>query len=326
MSFDLIDLRLFVLVAEEGSITAGAERAGLALAAASARIRGMEAALGTPLLLRGRRGVTPTLAGRTLADEARLVLGQMEQLKGALSGHARGRAPRGPLRGHVRLFANTAAAEEHLPDALAPWLAANPGVDLELEERQSEEVAIAVLQGRAEAGILSRAVAPQGLEILPFREDRLVVAAPRTHPLARRRGVTFREVLGHDLVGLAQESALGTYLAGHAARLGLAPRYRARLRGLDAACRMAARGVGLAVVPEIAAERARQGTGLAVIPLDEAWAIRPLVLCVRSLAALPLHARRLVEHLAAAASTGEATARRPSAPPSRRGGGGGRSA
>ncbi len=66
MRFDLADLSLFRHVVEAGSITHGAERAHLALAAASTRIRNMEDALGVALLTRGRQGVTPTQAGRTL--------------------------------------------------------------------------------------------------------------------------------------------------------------------------------------------------------------------------------------------------------------------
>ena len=83
---------------------AGAERSGLALAAASARVRGMETTLGASLLERGRRGVRPTPAGVSLARHARLVLAQMEILRGELREHARG----GP-RGLVRLLANSAA-------------------------------------------------------------------------------------------------------------------------------------------------------------------------------------------------------------------------
>src|SRR5713226_1624022 len=66
MRFDLADLSLFRHVVEAGSITHGAGRANLALAAASTRIRNMEEALGAPLLVRGRQGVSPTPAGRTL--------------------------------------------------------------------------------------------------------------------------------------------------------------------------------------------------------------------------------------------------------------------
>src|SRR5690349_20193629 len=65
MRFDLVDLQLFVSVADARSITAGAERAHLALASASERIRGLEDALGVALFTRGRRGVALTAAGES---------------------------------------------------------------------------------------------------------------------------------------------------------------------------------------------------------------------------------------------------------------------
>ena len=70
MQFDLTDLNLFRHVVDAGSITHGAERAHLALAAASTRIRNMEKSLGAPLLVRTRQGVVPTPAGRTLVQHA----------------------------------------------------------------------------------------------------------------------------------------------------------------------------------------------------------------------------------------------------------------
>jgi DNA-binding transcriptional LysR family regulator len=81
MHFDLVDLDLFRHVVEAGSITRGAERAHLALAAASTRIRHMEEAFGAALLLRGRQGVTPTAAGRTLLQHARAILRDAERLR-----------------------------------------------------------------------------------------------------------------------------------------------------------------------------------------------------------------------------------------------------
>jgi DNA-binding transcriptional LysR family regulator len=64
MRFDLVDLRLFAAVVESGSITRGAEAAHLALASASARIAGMEAALGVLLLPSGRYSFTPRPSAR----------------------------------------------------------------------------------------------------------------------------------------------------------------------------------------------------------------------------------------------------------------------
>ena len=110
--------------------------------------------------------------------------------------------------------------------------------------------------------------------------------------------MAFAEAIGEDFVGLARGSALAEHLAWQAARLGQSLRYRVRLRGFDAACRMVERGVGVSVVPEAAARRCRRGGAIGLVPLTDPWAVRRLVVCVRRLEALPAHARRLVEHLA----------------------------
>src|SRR5256885_14502823 len=90
MRFDLVDLSLFRHIVEAGSITHGAERAHLALAAASTRVRHMEQALGAPLLVRSRQGVAPTQAGRTLLQHARGILRQSERLHEELGAYAGG--------------------------------------------------------------------------------------------------------------------------------------------------------------------------------------------------------------------------------------------
>jgi DNA-binding transcriptional LysR family regulator len=294
MRFDPTDLRLFLHVAEAGSITAGADRAALALASASARIRGMEEAAGTALLQRGRRGVVPTPAGQAVLHHARLVLQQMERMRGELGDYARG------LKGHVRILANTAAASEFLPEPLAEWLAAHPRIDIDLEERPSHAIVEAVAAGLADLGIVADAAdggGVEGLEHIPFRIDRLVLAVPRGHPLAACRRVAFAEALGEDFVGLSPGSALQDHLARHAARAGRPLTLRVRLGGFDAVCRMVEQGVGLAVVPETAARRCRRSMAIRAVPLSDLWALRRLSICVRSLDALPVHARRLVEHL-----------------------------
>ena len=296
MHFDLTDLRLFLHVAEAGSITAGAERSGLALASASARIRGMEKQAGVPLLDRGRRGVEPTPAGRALLRHARLVTAQVQRMRGELGEYARG------LKGHVRLLANTAAASVHLPEILAMFLSANPNVDVDLDERPSPEVARAVAEEEAEVGIAADHADLSGLEVTRLRTDRLVLVAPRGHSLADRGRIAFAETLGSEFVGLSGEVALGGHLDGHAARAGERMRTRVRVRGLDAACRMFALGAGVAVVPEAMARRWGDTGALAFVPLEDPWAERRLVIVVRRLDALSSHARRLAEHLAAAPS------------------------
>ena len=98
MHFDFVDLNLFRHVIEAGSITHGAERAHLAVAAASTRIRRLEEALGAALLTRGRQGVTPTPAGRTLLVHARTMLAQA---RAPARGHRGLRGPAGGSRAAI---------------------------------------------------------------------------------------------------------------------------------------------------------------------------------------------------------------------------------
>jgi DNA-binding transcriptional LysR family regulator len=293
MHFDLIDLRLFLHVAETGSITAGAARSGLALASASARVRGMEEQAGVALLERGRRGVEPTPAGRALLHHARLVGQQMERMRGEMGEYASG------LKGHVRLLANTAAMAEFLPETLAAFLAAHPNVDIDLDERPSPEVARAIVEDLADVGVVSHHADLTGLQSFPFRTDRLVLVVPPDHALAARGWIAFAEALGFDFIGLSGDSALQQHLAGHAARSGGRMRIRARVRGLDAVCRMVALGAGAAVIPEAAAQRWESRDALAIVRLEDAWTERQLLVIVRRLDSLSGHARRLVDHLVA---------------------------
>jgi DNA-binding transcriptional LysR family regulator len=291
MRFDLTDLRLFIHVAEAASITHGAARAHMALASASARIQGMEETLGAALLLRARRGVTPTPAGQALLHHARIVLQQVEHMRGELGAYARG------LKGHVRLWSNTAALSEFLPDALAPWLARHTNVDIGIEERPSYAIAQAVAEGRADIGIVTDSADLTGLETFPFAIDRLVLVAPRGHRLARRRALSFHEAARYDFVGLSPDSPLQEYIGRHGSRAAGPLKQRIHLRSFDAICRLVAGDVGLGIVPETAARRCRRAMPISAVRLSDAWALRHLAICVRRLDVLPVHARRLVEHL-----------------------------
>ena len=291
MHFDLVDLALFRHVVEAGSITKGAERANLALAAASTRIRNLERSLGAPLLLRGRGGVAPTPAGRTLLGHARTVLAGADRLREDLAAYA------GGLAGEIRVLSNTNALTEFLPEALAAFLALHPQVSVALEERLSDEIVGLVAEGAGHIGIVAGTVDTGRLATFPFRQDRFVVVVAAAHPLAGRAALPFAEVLEHDFVGLDRASALQRFLAAKAARIGRPLRLRVQLRSFDAVCRLVESGVGLGIVPESTARRAARGSAVAIIALEDSWALRDLTICVRGLSELPISARQLVEHL-----------------------------
>jgi DNA-binding transcriptional LysR family regulator len=292
MRFDLSDLRLFLNVVEAGSITRGAERTHLAIAAASTWIRNMEAALGAPLLHRERSGVQPTPAGRTLVHHARLLLQQSQRMHGELAQYAEG------IKGQVRLLSNTNALTEFLPEAISAFLASHPQVNIDLEERLSDEIVAAVADGTADIGIVAATVELAGLETLPFRTDRFVLAVAPLHPLARVERSSFAEVLDYDFVGLDRASALQRFLAEKAERLGRYLKLRVQLRSFDAVCRLVERNVGIGIVPATTAERHAKTMSLHRIELTDDWALRNLTICIRREADLPIYARDLVRHLA----------------------------
>jgi len=293
MRFDLTDLRLFCDVADAGSITAGAEKSALALAAASTRIRGMEEALGAPLLIRSRQGVTPTEAGRTLLKHARTLLAQSARMREDLSAFA------GGLSGEVRLLANTNALTEFLPEALSAFLANHPQISVDLEERLSDEIVGLIAEGVADVGIVAGTVDVGALTTYPFRSDRFVVVTAKNHPLAARRAASFAEVLDYDLVGLERSSSLQRFLAGKAAREGKPLRLRVQLRSFDAVCRLVECGVGVGVVPATTAARAAKTMALAITDLADDWALRELTIVVRAGGELRPYAKALVESLRA---------------------------
>src|SRR5271155_3430571 len=186
--FDLVDLQLFIAVTEARSITGGSQRAHLALASASERIKGLEEALGVTLLKRGRRGVELTAAGESLLDHARIVMHNVEAMRGDLAGFASG------VRASVQLLANTSGLSEHLPKALAAFLREHPDINVDVEERESTDIASAIATGAADLGFAAEHALPDNVERFTFSEDRLTLISARRGDLASRRLVDFHEV------------------------------------------------------------------------------------------------------------------------------------
>lgn len=293
MHFDLTDLRLFVATADEGNMTRAAERQHLSLAAASARIKALETQSGLSLLYREARGVRLTPPGEAFLYHARGVLRQAEQMRSDLQEYG------GGLRGHLRVFANTTAVTDFLPEILPGFLTANPKINIDLQEKPNPEIARGVLDGRADIGIVAGKVDTLGLEAIHFSTDRLVLATARNHRFARRKKIAFAETLDDDQIGMQSGSTLQTFLAQVTDRLGKPLKLRIQLSSFDAMCRMIGAGVGVGIVPESAARRNQVAMGITLIELTDAWSVRERYILVRKREALPRYAESLIETLCA---------------------------
>lgn len=291
MNIDPVSLRLFVAVMEEGTLAHAADREHIAASALSKRVSELESALGTTLFDRSNKGAQPTAAAFTLLSLARGVLHGMEDIAVQMKGYASGQ------RGQVRLAANISAITQFLPAELRSFRQRAPQVEVHLQERISTSIARAVADGTSDIGILNQGSYGEELTLLPYRSDELVAILPPGHALKRRKRLRFADMLDFDFVGAHPHSALNNQLLRAAGALGRNLRLRIQLGGLDAICLMVAAGLGVAVVPRRSAQLYEESLKLRPVVFDEPWAVRHLMLCVRSQESLSPAGSMLLSHL-----------------------------
>lgn len=273
MRYELTDLEVFLAVAEEGSVTRGAERCHLAPSSVSLRIKGLEDVVGAALLVRLARGVAPTPAGRIVMEHARRCIAQLEQMNADLLPYSNG------LVGHVTLFANNNAISSYLPDDLARFFAAYPNVRISLEERLSHDIVAAVASGRADLGVVALEAEHPELDFHAYREDELVVVTACNSDIAQRESITFAECLGRPFISLRTGAALHTFLMNHASALGGRLDLRVQVSGYGAIVKLVASGAGIGIVARSAVDGGAAGN-VVVLKLAEPWARRDLRVCI----------------------------------------------
>jgi len=290
---DPVSLRLFIAVCEEGAISKASEREFIAPSAVSKRIADIEADIGTPMLLRSKKGVVPTPAGQALLRHARQLLRSMERLQGELSEYAEG------ARGHVKILANVSSIIEFLPEELSDFMLENAHIHVDIEERFSPDVVRGVAEGQADLGVCRKSMVSGDLEFIDYRSDHLAVVVNGDHHLAGRTQIAFAETLDYDHLGLSAYATLNAYMQRAAVQAGGEVRFRTHVSSFDAAYRLIHVGLGLGIFPSEAVSRYTDLFDLKVIPLTDDWALGQFVICVRDAEALSLSARRLLNHLLA---------------------------
>ena len=288
---DFVTLKLFCAIVQSGSITKGANICNLALSAASRRISEFEETVGAALLDRSVKGVTLTPVGHAVMQHALRLFQGFEQLSNELVEYSKG------VKGHVRLWANMSALTEFLPSALASFLQTHPAIQVEVEEQLSGDIVRALLDGIADIGVFAEGPVTSGLDTRIMGQDQLVVACSKSHPLFKRKNISFEECLEYDFVGLNRGSSLLELTSRNAEKLGKQMRLRIQVRSYDAMCQMIAVNLGIGVLPFQACAAQIKAMDLRVVQLDDAWAKRNLLLAMKSNTSQPPAAALLSGHL-----------------------------
>ncbi len=293
---DLTTLRLFVAVCDARSIAKAGEQANMVGSAISKRLAQLEDTVGTPLLVRKRRGMEPTAAGQTLLEHARGMLASTELIARDMAAYASG------TRGQVRLLATASVMAESLADDVAAFLQhpAHKDIQIDIEERLSTEVVRGILGGSASLGICwagAHAADLRGLQSRPYRSDHLSIVVHPAHPLAALSSVRFAQTLDFEHVSLPVTSAVQVMLQRAAAELGRSVKYRVIVANFESALRVVRANLAISVVPQEVAEPYAVAHDLRVIALDETWAERHFAISFRDEQSLSPAARLLLAHL-----------------------------
>jgi DNA-binding transcriptional LysR family regulator len=290
---NLTTLRLFVAIAEEGTLNRAAAREAIA-PSASKRLADLELDLGVELVTRSAAGMTLTAAGESLLQHARRMLIAASSLVLDMSEHRAG------IRGHIRMLANLSAIVAFLPDDLESFFLTHPELRIELEERPTAGVVRGVDEGWAEIGICSADADLRGLASQVYRSDELVLLMRTDHPLVGHGPMPFADTLGYEQIGLHAESSIFTR-SQIAAREAARPlNRRIHVPGFDAICRTVQARLGIALIPEPVFEILGRPMGLHFERLTDPWARRELRIVARADRSLSSASRALVAHLTAA--------------------------
>jgi DNA-binding transcriptional LysR family regulator len=199
MNVSIRQLRAFVAVSELGSFTLAARRLHVTQSALSLLIRDLERELRLRLMDRGPRGISLTAAGADFLPPASKVL---EDLDAAVSGTAQLRDRR---RGIVRVACTPLYASTFVPQVVAEFRAQFPNIDIRLLDTLNEDVLRRILIGEADLGVAPHRPTPPEISETPLFVDRIDAICPRGHALAKRRTVTWRQVLSFPFISLTRD-------------------------------------------------------------------------------------------------------------------------
>ncbi len=302
-------LRVMLVVARYESITRAAQTLGYTQSAVSRQIAALEADVGAQLFHRLPRGVALTEEGRCLLPHAEAVVNRLTAVERDLD------ALRGHNAGRLRVGAFPSAVAAVVPRALAAFREAHPQVNLSLVQGRTTALLEQVLAGDVEVAVVSappdRPIETAGLDLHHLLDERLVIAVPREHRLARRRVVRIAD-LAEDFFIVGSATAEEALMRARLPR-GFQPKVDIVVADWTGKIGCVAAGLGVALMPALAVRAAPADVALLRLHDDDA-SVRQIFAAVPRRASVPRRrsiADRFVPFLKRAAS---APMRRQTAP------------
>lgn len=272
---DLTSLALLRHAVETRSLSKSAERMHITLSAASRRISLLEHQFGIEFFGRPPGGgIEPTPAGIIVAKGADRVMQEVHRLQQELAEYM------GGVLGSVRLFVNTTAMGQGLPQELARFAAGRPQIKIEVMERRSADIPSFIRQGAGEIGIVMEGAVLDGLAVYEYKVDRLCAIVPESHPL-RAASVAFEDLLDFDFIGLDTNALQTERMLSAATVHGKNLKLRAQTQSFEALCRMVEANMGIGMLSSAAARTYIPSLRIRTVEVTDPWVERKILLCTR---------------------------------------------
>jgi LysR family transcriptional regulator, hydrogen peroxide-inducible genes activator len=245
---ELHQLRYFVAAADAGSVSRAAERCHVAQPSLSQQLKKLEESLGVTLFDRFGRGVVLTDAGRALLPKARRILAELRDAETNLRREVdQGNAP-------LILGAIPTLAPYVLPRALERLRVALPSCTVSIREGLTEDLVEALLDHEIDCALVSTPLSHELLDVEVIAHEEMLLVLPTSHPLAERtQDVALGSIRGQPTVILQEMHCLGRQIQGFCSSHHVAPRIVCSTTQLDTIFEMVALGMGISLVPEMAA-------------------------------------------------------------------------
>ncbi len=258
---EMRQLEYFIAVAEEANFTRAAERVRVAQPAVSAQIGRLERELGQPLLDRSRRQVRLTGAGTAVLPYARAALAAVADARTAVEELAH------LVRGSVAIGTVTAHNVD-MPALLADFHRAHPGVEITLSTDDSDALIDGVRTGRLDLAIASvgHEEEPDGLAIEVTTDEAIDAVVGLEDPWRRRKSVPVTALADRPLIALPSGTGIRRRLDEACAAAGISARIAFEASTPVELADLAARGLGVAIVPRSMSRTRSDVHAIAIFP------------------------------------------------------------
>ncbi len=249
MKIDTLGVQAFIAVADHGNFSRAAQALNITQTALSRRLLNLEGFLGVRLFERTTRSVSLTVVGRDFLPRARRLLDELALALVEIRESGRS------IRGDLTIACVPTVGVRYLPHIVRQYSALHPDNRIRVLDHASSDVAAAVLRREAEFGIGMSGVHDPALRSQRLLDDRYVLVCHARHELARHRRLAWKKLESHALILAGQSSGNRPILdqALQARQLHLNSFYE--VQHSSTAVGMAAEGVGVAVVPELAVHK-----------------------------------------------------------------------